>query len=104
MRVLRIFTWLGVLLLVAGLASACESTRTQESPGEYIDSSVLTTKVKAALLDDPNVSAIEIEVDTFKNRVVLSGFVDTEAERQRADQVARGVEGVGVVENNIEIK
>ncbi len=104
MKSLRLFSWLAIVILSTGLISACDSTRTQESPGEYIDSSVITTKVKTALVDDSQVSALEIEVDTFKDRVILSGFVDSEAERVKAEQIAWSVDGVGQVENNLVVK
>ncbi len=104
MKISRIISWLGMAFVVIGLVTACGSSQTKESTGEYIDSSVITAKVKAALVKDPAVSALAIEVDTYKDRVLLSGFVDTEEERAQAERVASGINGVGAVENNIEIK
>ena len=89
----------------AGIASSgCSSTATRESTGEYIDDSVITTKVKAALAADKNVSAMAVSVETFKGTVQLSGFVNTAEEKAQAATVARGVRGVKEVQNNISVK
>ena len=66
----------------------CPSAKTQESTGEYLDNSVITTKVKAALLNDPSLKSFEINVKSFKDVVQLSGFVDTAATVQRAGALA----------------
>ena len=86
------------------LLGGCAATPTQESTGEYIDDSTLTTKVKTTLLQDPQVSGLEINVETFKGEVQLSGFANTEAERQRAAALARKVPGVVAVTNDIRLK
>jgi hyperosmotically inducible protein len=94
-----------VALLTAGLLTvACVATRTQQAPGEYVDDSVLTTKVKAALFDDPVTKARQINVETYRGVVQLSGFVDSSAERSAATQVARSVSGVQEVRNDLELK
>jgi len=94
-----------VALLAAGLAAAaCAPTRTRQSAGEYVDDSVLTTKVKAALVDDPATKARQINVETFRGVVQLSGFVDSSAEKSAATQVARSVDGVREVRNDLELK
>jgi osmotically-inducible protein OsmY len=85
-------------------APGCASTRTTSSTGEYIDDSVVTTKVKTALLRDNNTPGSAIKVETFKGVVQLSGFVDTEAQKMRAGVVAGGVSGVREVVNNITVK
>jgi osmotically-inducible protein OsmY len=90
-------------VLVAAL-SACAGTPHQESTGELIDDTVITTKVKAELLNDTNVSAMDIKVETFKGRVQLAGYVKSPQERQRAEGIARGVPGVKAVNNRIELK
>ena len=100
----KIVTWLATALLVVGLATACSSGDQNESTGEYIDSSLITAKVKAALVDDPDVNALDVEVETYKDRVLLSGFVDSDAERNKAEEIASHVDGVREVENNIEVK
>ena len=98
---------LAVLLALgttAALQTGCSSTPTRESTGEYIDDATLTTKVKAAFVKDPLVKAIDVKVDTFKGAVQLSGFVDSADQRNRAEQVARSVQGVTSVQNNITLK
>lgn len=84
--------------------SGCASTATSESTGEYIDDSAITAKVKTALLADKTVSGMAVKVVTFKGVVQLSGFVDTETERQQAEILAAAVSGVKSVENKISVK
>lgn len=88
------------LLAVAG----CASTATQNGPGGYVDDAVITTKVKAAIVKEPNLKATEINVETFKGTVQLSGFVNTKEAVNRAGAVASGVEGVKAVKNDIRVK
>lgn len=88
------------LLTLAG----CGSTDTQSSTGEYIDDAVITTKVKAAIFNDENLKVTEINVETFKGVVQLSGFVSTGAETDEAAALARGIEGVVSVRNDILVK
>src|SRR5262245_37920846 len=84
-----------VLLAASVLfTSACSSTRTQQAPGEVIDDSLLTAKVKAALIEDPATKAGQINVETYRGVVQLGGFVDTADSKARATQVASGVSGV----------
>lgn len=92
---------MGVAVLVS---SGCASTRTQESAGEYLDDSALTAKVKMALANDPATKARDINVETFRNIVQLSGFVDNEAEAQRAISIAQNTPGVRSVKNDMRIK
>jgi osmotically-inducible protein OsmY len=82
----------------------CASTRTQESMGEYVDDSVITAKVKTAIINDPTLSAAEINVETFKGVVQLSGFVSSGADQSRAVEVARNVAGVKAVRNDMRTK
>lgn len=93
----------GIAVMALSVA-ACESTPTQESTGEYIDSSVLATKVRAKIAADKQVSIFDIDVRSFKDTVQLSGFVNTAAERAKAAQIAQSVEGVRRVENKITVK
>jgi len=72
--------------------------------GRYIDDSVITAKVKAALLKDPNVSGIAVSVETHKGTVVLSGFVDSDSQLRRAQEIAAGVQGVVNVKNGLVVK
>ena len=82
----------------------CASTRTQECTGEYVDNSAITTKVKAAFAKDPAVSAMAVSVETFKGVVQLSGFVNTQLEKDRAEEIARGIRGVKSVTNSLIVK
>jgi osmotically-inducible protein OsmY len=90
--------------LLALALAGCAGTRTQESTGELIDDTVITTKVKSALLTDKAVSGVDITVDTFKGRVLLAGYAKSPDERQRAEGIARAVPGVRTVSNKIELK
>ena len=82
----------------------CASTPSQESTGEYITDSWITTKVKAMLVEDPLVKATEVNVETYKGAVQLSGFVSSDAARSQAIVVARAVKGVTSVKNDMRIK
>jgi osmotically-inducible protein OsmY len=89
---------------VAFTMVGCASGPNKESTGEYIDDAGITTKVKAAFAADPNVKATEINVETFKGTVQLSGFVSQPGDAQRAADLARGVKGVTEVKNDIRVK
>ena len=82
----------------------CASTQKQEGSGEYVDDSVITSKVKAAILEEPALSSAGINVETFKGIVQLSGFVNSRADINKAVAVARGVGGVKSVKNEIQPK
>jgi osmotically-inducible protein OsmY len=86
------------------VAVGCASTPKQEGTAEYIDDTVLTTKVKAAILNDPSLSSAEINVETFKGEVQLSGFVNSRADISKAVEVARDVIGVQSVKNDMRLK
>ena len=91
-------------VLFAALLAACAGTAKQESTGEFIDDTVITTRIKAAFANDPVVSALAVSVESFKGTVQLSGFVKTAVERDRAVKVANGVPGVAKVFNSIQIR
>jgi osmotically-inducible protein OsmY len=93
-----------VAVLIALTLAACASRPASESTGEYIDDTVLTTKVKAALLNDPSVSGLAVNVETFKGVVQLSGFVKSAAERDKAAALAREIKGVKQVRNDIVLR
>ncbi|MCX7173381.1 MAG: BON domain-containing protein [Proteobacteria bacterium] len=94
-----------VLAAVALTAlSGCASTSTQESTGQYFDDSAITTKVKAAIFNDPTLKSAEINVETFKGRVQLSGFVISRESIDQAVAVAKGVSGVASVKNDMRLK
>lgn len=88
------------LVFVAG----CASTPTQQGTGEYFDDSVVTAKIKAAILKDPVTKVLDIQVTTFRGAVQLSGFVTSKAEADRAVELARGVAGVKSVKNDMQIR
>jgi osmotically-inducible protein OsmY len=82
----------------------CASTPSHESAGEYIDDAAITAKVKAAIFNEPTLKATEINVETYKGDVQLSGFVAQPADAARAAEVARGIKGVASVKNDIRVK
>lgn len=90
-------------LLIATMVG-CASTSKQSSTGEYIDDTVITTKVKAAILEDKELKVTEINVETFKGVVQLSGFVSTQKDINRAATLARSIEGVTSVKNDMRVK
>ena len=83
--------FIAALLLAA---VGCAATSTQESTGQYVDDSVITTRVKTAILNEPSLKVLQINVETYKNVVQLSGFVNTGAEMNTAVDLARQVKGV----------
>lgn len=93
-----------LLSIVFATALGCAGSATQESTGEYISDTWITTKVKAALAEDPNVKATEVNVETFKGAVQLSGFVSTQAAMYQAVRVANGIRGVTSVRNDMRVK
>ena len=90
--------------LTALLLSACAGTSNRESTGEFIDDSAITSKVKTALLADKRVSGMDVSVETFKGRVLLSGYVRSPEERQTAERIARSQPGVKEVNNRIALR
>ena len=89
--------------LLVSLA-ACAPTPTREGTGEYVDDSLITSKVKAAFAADPSVKATQVNVETFKGTVQLSGFVESTEARSRATEVAKNVDGVKSVKNELAIR
>lgn len=98
------------LLLLAGaiigtaFTSACTSSATRQSTGEYIDDTTITAKVKSAFVSDDTVKALDVQVETFRGVVQLSGFVDDLNQKSRAEQIARSTNGVRDVRNAIQLK
>jgi osmotically-inducible protein OsmY len=99
----RRFTALAGVLVMA-TALGCASTAKQEGSGEYVDDTVVTTKVKAAIFNEPALKSTEINVETFKGVVQLSGFVSSPAAESKAVEVARAVPGVKSVKNDMRLK
>lgn len=96
------FTFLLPLVLISFMG--CASTRTHESAGEYVDDSVLTLKVKTAILGDKTLKSSEINVETFKGAVQLSGFVNSQTDIDHAVVVAKNIDGVTSVKNDMQLK
>jgi len=92
-----------IMMLIATFV-ACASTSKQESTGEYVDDSVITTKVKSLLAADDFLKSFEISVETYKGIVQLSGFVSSQQAVDKAGQIVRGVQGVKSVENDLNVK
>jgi osmotically-inducible protein OsmY len=93
---------IGILLII--LIAGCAGGTTHESTGEYLDDAVLTTKVKASILGDSRLKLLQINVETFKGVVQLSGFVDNAGAAARAVELARTVRGVKSVNNSLIVK
>ena len=92
------------LALTLVTAVGCASSAKQEGTGEYVDDSVITTKVKTAILNEPMLKVAEINVETFKGIVQLSGFVSSQGAMTKAVEVAQGVGGVKSVKNDMRVK
>ena len=88
-----------VLLMFIAALAACASSSKHESTGEYVDDSVITTKVKSLLANDDFLKSFQISVETYKGIVQLSGFVNSQQAVDKAGQIARSVKGVTSVKN-----
>ncbi len=98
----KLATLAGILLVA--MALGCASTSKQESTGEYMDDTVITGKVKTAIFSEPTLKSAEINVETYKGVVQLSGFVSSADNERLAMQVARSVGGVKSVKNDMRLK
>ncbi|MDO9312206.1 BON domain-containing protein [Nitrosomonas sp.] len=98
----RFSTFFLIALMVFLLG--CASTSKQEGTGEYFDDTVVTTKVKAEILNEPSLKSAEINVETFKGVVQLSGFVNSQADINKAVEIVRRVNGVKSVKNDMRVK
>ena len=103
MRVAHRFVAFVFAMLLASLFG-CAGTSTKEGTGEYVDDTVITTKVKMAVFNEPSLKSAEINVETFKGVVQLSGFVSSQAAINKAVEVARSVPGVTSVKNDMRVK
>lgn len=99
-RILKFMVCLALITAFVG----CASTRTKEGTGEYFDDAAITTKVKAAIFADADLKVMQINVETFKGVVQLSGFVNSAQSITKAGEVARSVKGVTAVKNNLIVK
>jgi osmotically-inducible protein OsmY len=100
------FTRISVLVAASAMVvlAGCASNAQQESTGQYIDDTAITARVKTAIYKDEMLKSAEISVETFKGRVQLSGFVSTRPSIDRAGVVAKGVQGVTAVTNDLRLK
>jgi hyperosmotically inducible protein len=103
------FTLSGIIVCAAlagvtALSTGCAGTSYRRSTGTYLDDKGITTRIKTDLFRDPVVSGFDVHVNTFRGNVQLSGFVDTPEQKQRASDIARSVEGVQSVSNELEVK
>lgn len=98
----RISAFFAVLALTALVG--CAGNQTMESTGQYIDDTAITAKVKTAIFNEPSLKSAEINVETFKGRVQLSGFVGTQSNVSQAVALAHGVTGVTSVKNDMRLK
>jgi BON domain len=98
----RFVTFIFAILLASLLG--CAATSTKEGTGEYFDDTAITTKVKAAIFNEPSLKSSEINVETFKGTVQLSGFVSSRTDINKAVELARGVKGVTSVRNDMRLK
>lgn len=103
MHLLKLFSAVLMALTLLSL-HGCASTSSQESTGEYIDDSVITSKIKAKLFNDPSLKSTEINVETYKGIVQLSGFVSSDTAINRAIDLTRNVTGVKSILNDMRIK
>jgi osmotically-inducible protein OsmY len=105
-NIMKIVQKIATGLFVASLfaVAGCASTSTQAGTGEYIDDSVVTAKVKAVIFNEPTLKTMEINVETFKGTVQLSGFVAKPADIAKAGSITRDVQGVRAVRNDIRVK
>lgn len=87
--------------MAASVTTGCRTTPKHDSAGEFVDDSVITTRVKAAIFDEMALKTFQINVTTFQGVVQLSGFVDSADNAKRAGEIARGVKGVKEVRNDL---
>ena len=101
----RIMKFLACFVVITSLMGlGCAATQKHESTGQYVDDSVITTKVKAAIFNESTLKTLQINVKTYKGVVQLSGFVDTAQSVTKAGEVAGRVEGVKEVKNDLVVK
>lgn len=99
-RITKLLVCLGLITALAG----CNATQKKESTGQYIDDSAITTKIKTRIFDDARLKSLQIEVQTFKGVVQLSGFVDSAQSVAKAGEIAGIVGGVKEVKNDLVVK
>jgi len=103
MTMLKRFSGFFIIALMLS-ALGCGSTPQQSSTGQYIDDTAITTKVKTGIFNEPTLKSGQITVETYKSVVQLSGFVDSAASMDKAVAIARSVQGVSSVKNDMRLK
>ena len=93
-----------ILVMLVAVCTACATKPVLENTGEFIDDSVITTKIKSQIAGDSLLKAFQISVETYKGTVQLGGFVNSQRDIDRADEIARNVKGVRSVKNNLIVK
>jgi osmotically-inducible protein OsmY len=104
---MKTVTWLKTLSLSTALLltlAGCAGNATQRSTGQYVDDKTISTRVKTALINDKDVKARNIDVETYKGVVELSGFVESKDEAERAVILARNVDGVKSVKDDMHVR
>lgn len=104
MKIVRDLAAVLMIVFIAGAVVGCAGNKQTDSTGEYVDDTVVSSKVRAQIIGDDQLSIFDIDVETFKGDVQLSGFVDSEELKTRAGMLARNVEGVKAVHNNLVVK
>jgi osmotically-inducible protein OsmY len=104
MKIKNMFIRCFILMMLIASFVACASTSKQEGAGEYIDDSVITTKVKSLIAADDFLKSFQISVETYKGIVQLSGFVDSQKAIDKAGEIVRSVKGVKSVKNDLIVK
>lgn len=99
----RLRNFLVICALAVSVAS-CAAVSGRETTGEYVDDTTITTKVKAAIFDEPSLKSLQISVETFQDVVQLSGFVDSSQSKSKAGDLARNVRGVRSVKNDLIVR
>ncbi len=97
-------TFIAAAAAIVLITSGCAVTRGQETVGAYVDDAAITTAVKARFIDNKDVDALSIKVETLNGTVMLSGFAKSATEKSSAEIVARKVEGVKAVKNEIAVR
>ena len=93
-----------IFAAVTIFTTGCAVTRSQETVGQYVDDATITTQIKSRWIADPTVDAASFKVETLKGTVQISGFAKNAAEKAKAEQIARGVNGVVAVQNSIAVR
>lgn len=102
-RIVKLLVCIGVITAFMGCATTA-TTQKSETTGQYVDDSIITTRVKTAIFNEPTLKTLQINVKTYQGVVQLSGFVDSAQSVSKAGQVARGVENVKEVKNDLVVK